>query len=91
MWNVRSSAKLAAVAAGGALVLAACGGGGDDNGGGSTSGAATGFNLSTTTIVNPVRQDRRHPKAECRFRLRLVGPGSGLLRLVLEHAAPLRA
>jgi peptide/nickel transport system substrate-binding protein len=52
MRNVRSSARLAAVAAAGALVLAACGGGGDDNGGASTS-SASGFNLSTTTIVNP--------------------------------------
>jgi len=51
MWDVRSAAKLAAVAAAGALVLAACGGGGggDDKSGDNTSG----FNLSTSTIVNP--------------------------------------
>jgi hypothetical protein len=52
MWNVRSSAKLAAVAAADALILAACGGGDDDSGGGA-GGTASGFNLSTTTIVNP--------------------------------------
>jgi hypothetical protein len=50
-WNVRSSARLAAVAAAGALVLAACGVGDDDSGGGA-GGTASGFNLSTTTIVN---------------------------------------
>ncbi|HEV8527805.1 MAG TPA: ABC transporter substrate-binding protein, partial [Actinomycetes bacterium] len=53
MVNVRSSAKLAAVAAAGALVLAACGGGDDNNGGGGGNSAAAGFNLSTSAIVNP--------------------------------------
>jgi peptide/nickel transport system substrate-binding protein len=53
MWNVRSSAKLAAVAAGGALVLAACGGGGSNGGGGTSTGAAPAFNISTSTIINP--------------------------------------
>jgi peptide/nickel transport system substrate-binding protein len=53
MVNVRSSAKLAAVAAAGALVLAACGGGDDNNGSGGGNSAAAGFNLSTSAIVNP--------------------------------------
>src|SRR5215475_8445861 len=53
MSNLRSLTRLAALAAAGALVLAACGGGDDDNSGGAGSNAAAGFNISTTTIVNP--------------------------------------
>jgi len=53
MGNVRSAARLAAVAAAGALVLAACGGGDDNNGGNGTGTGAPAFNISTTTIVNP--------------------------------------
>jgi peptide/nickel transport system substrate-binding protein len=54
MSNLRSLARLAAVAGAGALVLAACGGGDDDTGGaGVAGGAAPAFNISTTTIINP--------------------------------------
>ena len=53
MSNLRSLARLAAVAAAGALVLAACGGGDDDSGGGGTGSGAPAFNISTTTIINP--------------------------------------